>query len=174
MRKIYHNGTKIPNNHEIHQHFPSKCPPKYAQIGLFGMKIYHLATLVPFSIYRFYFGLRTLTGSIFRNLFSAKNDFPPNFQIFKFSNFQIFKFSNFQIFFKFSNFQIFKFSNFQIFKGSYFFSTGISEPILRFFATGSSNMSSLKLGHHLPTLSLGRTPEPISRSDLILHSLLIR
>jgi hypothetical protein len=44
---------------------------------------------------------------------------------------------------------------------------------LCFFATGSSGASTWKLSHHLPTLSLHETPEPIHRSNLVLHSLLI-
>jgi hypothetical protein len=35
----------IPNGHKIYQHFPFKGPTKFAQIGMFGMKINHLATL---------------------------------------------------------------------------------------------------------------------------------
>jgi hypothetical protein len=30
---------------KIPQHFPFKGPPKYTQIGIFGLQIYHLATL---------------------------------------------------------------------------------------------------------------------------------
>jgi hypothetical protein len=44
------------------------------------------------------------------------------------------------------------------------YSTGISETAHRFFATGSSNASTWKLGHHLPTLSL-------EHLNLILHSI---
>jgi hypothetical protein len=32
---------------EIHQKLPSQGLPKYTQIGSFGFKIYHLATLIP-------------------------------------------------------------------------------------------------------------------------------
>jgi hypothetical protein len=28
-------------------HFPVQDPPKFTQIGIFGLKMYHLATLVP-------------------------------------------------------------------------------------------------------------------------------
>jgi hypothetical protein len=42
--------TKWPNNrpngHKINQHLPLQDPPKFTQIGIFGMKICHLATLV--------------------------------------------------------------------------------------------------------------------------------
>jgi hypothetical protein len=49
--------TKIPQNipngyyilingHKIYQHFPFQGPQKSSQIGILGMKIYHLATLV--------------------------------------------------------------------------------------------------------------------------------
>jgi hypothetical protein len=33
--------TKLPNIHEMHQNFTSQSLP---EIGIFGMKIYHLAT----------------------------------------------------------------------------------------------------------------------------------
>jgi hypothetical protein len=36
----------IPNDHKIYQHFPFQGPPKCTQIGIFGLKINHLATLV--------------------------------------------------------------------------------------------------------------------------------
>jgi hypothetical protein len=40
------NYTYIPIVREIHQIFPSQCKyTKYTNIGLFGMKIYNLATL---------------------------------------------------------------------------------------------------------------------------------
>jgi hypothetical protein len=59
-------GKNIPNNQEIgrangnkifqmavndhiaitYQHRPLQDPPKFTQIGIFGLKIYHLATLV--------------------------------------------------------------------------------------------------------------------------------
>jgi hypothetical protein len=35
----------IPNGHRIYQPFAFQGPPKFSQIGIFGMKIYHLATL---------------------------------------------------------------------------------------------------------------------------------
>jgi hypothetical protein len=51
--KIYQNATKytkwsenIPNGHKIYLHFPLQDPPKLTQIGVFGLKINHLATLV--------------------------------------------------------------------------------------------------------------------------------
>jgi hypothetical protein len=31
----------------MYQHFPFQCPPKLTQIGIFGIKRYHLATLIP-------------------------------------------------------------------------------------------------------------------------------
>jgi hypothetical protein len=36
----------IPNGHKIYQHFPLQDTPKYTQIGIFGLKINHLVTLV--------------------------------------------------------------------------------------------------------------------------------
>jgi hypothetical protein len=35
----------IPNGYKIYQHFPFQLPPKYNQIGIFGLEINHLATL---------------------------------------------------------------------------------------------------------------------------------
>jgi hypothetical protein len=65
LSTTYQNGYKIPNVHKIYavneqkdisnghklnghikyQHYPLQDPPKYTQIGIFGMQIYHLATL---------------------------------------------------------------------------------------------------------------------------------
>jgi hypothetical protein len=45
-RKIYQMAVNIPNSHKIYQYVPCRGPPKFTQIGIFGMKIYHLATLV--------------------------------------------------------------------------------------------------------------------------------
>jgi hypothetical protein len=35
-----------PNGHKIYRHLPLQDPPKFTQIGVWGLKIYHLATLV--------------------------------------------------------------------------------------------------------------------------------
>jgi hypothetical protein len=35
----------IPNGRKIYQHFSFHGPPKYTRIGIFGLKINHLATL---------------------------------------------------------------------------------------------------------------------------------
>jgi hypothetical protein len=35
----------IPNGHKIYQNLPMQDTPKFTQIGLFGLKICHLATL---------------------------------------------------------------------------------------------------------------------------------
>jgi hypothetical protein len=34
-----------PNSPKIYQHFPLQDPPKFTQIGIFGLKTNHLATL---------------------------------------------------------------------------------------------------------------------------------
>jgi hypothetical protein len=34
-----------PNGHKIYQDFPLQDPPKFTQIGIFGLKTNHLATL---------------------------------------------------------------------------------------------------------------------------------
>jgi hypothetical protein len=36
----------LPNGPEIYQHLPLSDPPKFAQIGIFGLKTNHLATLI--------------------------------------------------------------------------------------------------------------------------------
>jgi hypothetical protein len=33
------------NSRTIYHHFPIQGPPKHTKIGIFGMKLYHLATL---------------------------------------------------------------------------------------------------------------------------------
>jgi hypothetical protein len=35
----------MPNGHKIYQSLPLKDRPKFTQIGIFGSKVYHLATL---------------------------------------------------------------------------------------------------------------------------------
>jgi hypothetical protein len=39
-------AVKYPNGHKIYEHLPLQDPSKLAQIRIFGLKIYHLATLV--------------------------------------------------------------------------------------------------------------------------------
>jgi hypothetical protein len=39
----------IPSGHKIYQHFPFQGSPKYTQIWIFGMKRWHLATLLRIS-----------------------------------------------------------------------------------------------------------------------------
>jgi hypothetical protein len=34
----------MPDRHKIYQHLPSQHPPKFTQIGIFGLKTNHLAT----------------------------------------------------------------------------------------------------------------------------------
>jgi hypothetical protein len=36
---------KMPNGHKIYLHFPFQDPPKFTQSWIFGLKMYHLATL---------------------------------------------------------------------------------------------------------------------------------
>jgi hypothetical protein len=53
-KKMYRFATKLPNGRNryipnvlrIYQPFPFQGPPKFTPIGIFGLKIYHLATLV--------------------------------------------------------------------------------------------------------------------------------
>jgi hypothetical protein len=39
-------SSTIPNDQNMYEHFPFKGPPKYTQIGIFGLKRNHLATLI--------------------------------------------------------------------------------------------------------------------------------
>jgi hypothetical protein len=50
--KIYQMTINIPNGHEILQD-----PPKSTQIWMFGLKIYHLATLVCMDIFKTFFDI---------------------------------------------------------------------------------------------------------------------
>jgi hypothetical protein len=43
-------AENIPNVHKIYKHLPLQGPPKFIQIGIFGLKIYHPTTLVKNSI----------------------------------------------------------------------------------------------------------------------------
>jgi hypothetical protein len=50
---IYHNATKHtkwpengPTGQKIYQHLPSQDPPNFTQRGIFGLKTYHLASLL--------------------------------------------------------------------------------------------------------------------------------
>jgi hypothetical protein len=53
MAKIIRSG------HKIYEHFPLQGPPKYTQIGIFGHKINHLATLFKtINFYPSYFARR--------------------------------------------------------------------------------------------------------------------
>jgi hypothetical protein len=36
----------IPKGHKMYQHLPLQDPPKFIQIGIFDLKINHLATLM--------------------------------------------------------------------------------------------------------------------------------
>jgi hypothetical protein len=69
--KLYQMTTKLTNGHKIgissgrnllqmtiprlYQHFPFQGPPKLNQIGTFGTKMYHLATLPMWRNTRLYF-----------------------------------------------------------------------------------------------------------------------
>jgi hypothetical protein len=39
-------ALNIPNNHKIYHNLPFPGHQKYTKIGIFGMKIYHLVTLL--------------------------------------------------------------------------------------------------------------------------------
>jgi hypothetical protein len=40
----------IPNCHRIYQTFPFQGPTKFTRIGIFGLKIYHVAALLVYSL----------------------------------------------------------------------------------------------------------------------------
>jgi hypothetical protein len=44
--KIYQITIKCTKCTKIYQHLPLQAPPKFTQIWIFGLKIYHLATLI--------------------------------------------------------------------------------------------------------------------------------
>jgi hypothetical protein len=50
----------LPNGHKIYQHLPLQDPPKFTQIGILGLKIYHLATLPSLAKVHFSPALRYL------------------------------------------------------------------------------------------------------------------
>jgi hypothetical protein len=97
--KLYEIVTKytrwpytLPNGHKIYQYLPLQDPPKFIQIGIFGLKIYHLVTLIYFSLFageengrqkdsKFDCGDDTSSRercynfkNIFANIFGEKND----------------------------------------------------------------------------------------------------
>jgi hypothetical protein len=39
-------AAKRPNGHKIYQDYPLQYPQKFTQIGIFGLKTNHLATLI--------------------------------------------------------------------------------------------------------------------------------
>jgi hypothetical protein len=58
--KLYRLATKYtkwpqnrPNGHKINQHLQLHDPTKFTQIGIFGLKICHLKTLIDRMIYAF-------------------------------------------------------------------------------------------------------------------------
>jgi hypothetical protein len=53
--------NNIPNGHKIYQPFPFLGFPKFTQIGIFGLKIYHLARVA-----RFFLVQHTKTGKLYK------------------------------------------------------------------------------------------------------------
>jgi hypothetical protein len=49
-------AVNIPNGHKIDKYLPSQDPPKLTQIGIFGLKICDLATLVVTRNSEIFFG----------------------------------------------------------------------------------------------------------------------
>jgi hypothetical protein len=58
-----------PNVHKTYQHLPLQDPPKFTQIANFGLKIYHLATLV--AAVAAFSRIRTCWNEIFGGKISA-------------------------------------------------------------------------------------------------------
>jgi hypothetical protein len=46
VHKIWQMAVNIPSVHKLYQHLLLQDPPKFTQIWIFGLKIYHLATLL--------------------------------------------------------------------------------------------------------------------------------
>jgi hypothetical protein len=42
--------TYIPNGQKIYRYFPFQDPPKFTQIVIFGLKMYHMATLMKWMV----------------------------------------------------------------------------------------------------------------------------
>jgi hypothetical protein len=63
VRKIHR-----PNGHKVYQHLPLQEPQKFTHIGIFGLKICHLATLMPTATSSSTWCMPT---SAFHNTFSA-------------------------------------------------------------------------------------------------------
>jgi hypothetical protein len=45
LQNIPNHNNGYQNYNKIDQHFPFQRPPKYTKIGIFGLQMYHLATL---------------------------------------------------------------------------------------------------------------------------------
>jgi hypothetical protein len=58
----------IPNGHKIYQHCLFQGPPKYTQIGILGLEVYHLATLINTPFF--------LLKKFFDNFYNSALDFP--------------------------------------------------------------------------------------------------
>jgi hypothetical protein len=43
-----------PNDHKIYQHLQLQDPPKFNQIGIFGLKIHHLATRISARFFKLF------------------------------------------------------------------------------------------------------------------------
>jgi hypothetical protein len=70
----------------VHQHFPSQEPKKFAQIGIFGLKMYHLATLLGFVRRKvkwtgpFHSAPHFFSPVVERNFLAAKHKFSSCFE----------------------------------------------------------------------------------------------
>jgi hypothetical protein len=66
-------AINIPNGNKIYHPFPFQYPQKYTKIGIFGMKIYHLATLCPIHLGNFAAILIVSMDTFLRNFDSFQN-----------------------------------------------------------------------------------------------------
>jgi hypothetical protein len=58
---------------KIYQHFPIKGPPNFTKIGIFGLKINHLATLFTIQAFVFLPSLSSSSHCLFVNRFTCKD-----------------------------------------------------------------------------------------------------
>jgi hypothetical protein len=55
----------IPNDHKIHQPFPTQNSPKFTQMGIFGLKRNHLATLMLIVNLSTFFAVLSMRSKLF-------------------------------------------------------------------------------------------------------------
>jgi hypothetical protein len=69
-----------PNGHKLNQHFPLQDPPKFTQIGIFGLRTNHLASLVQRRAFPLRLFTRRLCNSEIRSFLLAYKAGWPDFR----------------------------------------------------------------------------------------------